>query len=111
MTKINCELPDLMKRVLIRSEELKQVISEQENLIANLSQIIEEQKQYILNSNQRLDQLEVSTTQLEEEFEVQVSFSAVTLSDRTLNTNPVVFDDVRHNIGLGYDGSTGKYSA
>ena len=70
----DCELQELMKSVLIRTQEWKEVISQQEILISNQTKIIEDQKELIFTSNQtrllhehalKLEQLEVNVTELE----------------------------------------------
>ncbi len=46
-----------------------------------------------------------------EKLEVDVSFSAVVTSNDPyleMDDNPTVFDQINHNNGLGYDGTSGK---
>ena len=43
-----------------------------------------------------------------EQLKEDVSFNAVITAHTVINDNPVVFDVVRHNNGLGYNSSTGN---
>ncbi len=67
----NCELQDVMKNMMTRNQEWKEIISEQDGIITNLSKIIEDQKEIISASNEtrlllehasKLDQMQGNIT-------------------------------------------------
>ncbi len=91
-TKINGELNELVKNVMIRTQELK-------DIIANQNQTLQDYTVKVNRLESRLDDLELD-----------VSFSTYMDGDpaeTTVNENPVVFTAVKHNNGFGYNTSTG----